>query len=183
MRKSKYSTIAVAAIFVASLASVLPAIPRVYGTGSFSISASPPSASVLAGEQVSYSVNLQSTGYDGTVALTASVPAGETGVTTTLNPPNVFLTSGSSGGSTLTVFTSMNTPLGSFQVTITGKGPGAGPQTTSVTVNVFGGTVGASTVSMSGSYLPLTFAEFAASALAVAGILAALARRRTLPLN
>lgn len=183
MRKSKYSTLAIAAIFVASLAAVLPAIPMVYGSGSFSMSASPSSSTVVAGAQTSYTINLQSSGFTGTVGLTASVPAGETGVTASLSPSSVPLTDGGTGSSTLTVFTSMSTPVNSFQVTVTGKGPGAATQTTSVTVNVVGGVLGASTVGTSSSYLPFTFAEFAASAVAVAGILAALTRRRTLPLN
>jgi len=183
MRNSKYSTLAIAAVIVASLTAMLPAIPMVQGSGSFSMSATPASATVVAGAQTSYTINLQSSGFDGAVGLTASVPTGETGVTTSLNPSSVALTSGSTGSSTLTVFTSMSTPVGSFQVTVTGKGPGAPTQTTSVTVNVVGGVLGASTVNTSSSYLPFTFAELAASALAVAGILAALTRRRTLPLN
>ena len=183
MKNTKYSTLAIAAILVASLAAMLPAITTVYGVGSFSMSASPSSSTVVAGAETSYTINLQSTGFNGNVGLTASVPTGETGVTTILVPSSVALTSGGSGSSTLTVSTSMSTPVGSFQITITGKGPGAATQTTSVTVNVVGGTLGASTVGTSNSYLPVTFAEFTASALAAAGILAALTRRRTQPLN
>lgn len=178
MRKSKYSVLAIAAVLVASLAMVLPSIPMASGAGSFSMNANPTSQNVVAGGQTTYTISVTSNGFTGTVSLTATVPTAATGVTASLNPSSVSLTPGLIGVSTLTIQTGMLSPAGTYQITVTGKGPGAPSQSIIVSLTIFSGVLGGSTVNSAGSYLPLNIAELAASLLGVAGILVALSRRR-----
>jgi Domain of unknown function (DUF1929) len=94
-------------------------------TGDFSISASPASQMVVAGTSTSYAVNIAPiSGFTGTVNLTVSgLPAG---ATASFNPPAVS----TSGSSTLSVKTSLTTPLGNYSLTITGTSSGTSHSTT-----------------------------------------------------
>jgi parallel beta-helix repeat protein len=84
-------------------------------TGSFSLSASPPSQSILSGSNTSFIVSVSSNStFSGTVNLGVSgLPAGASGgfTTTSLN---------GSGISTLNITTASNTLAGNYSVTITG---------------------------------------------------------------
>jgi immune inhibitor A len=83
----------------------------------FSITATPSSQTVTAGNPTTYTLNTATTiGSAQTVNLSVSgLPSGATG---SFNPPSV--TSG--GSSTLTVTTTSSTPAGSYTLTITGAG-------------------------------------------------------------
>jgi hypothetical protein len=98
----------------------------------FSISDSPPSATVTQGGQATTTVSTAVTsGSAQTVALSASgLPAG---ASVSFNPPSV--TAGGSG-STMTITTSSSTPTGGSTITVTGTGTSAIHATTfSLTVN------------------------------------------------
>jgi hypothetical protein len=85
-------------------------------TPDFSVSASPPSQTVVQGGSTSYTATVAASGgFNGTVSLSASgLP---TGATATFNPTSI---SGGAGSSTLSVTTSAGTPTGSYTLTITG---------------------------------------------------------------
>ena len=97
--------------------------------GDFSISASPASQTVQAGNATSYTATITpSGGFTGTVGLSASgLPAG---ATASFNPGSV---TGGSGSSTLTISTSAATAAGSYTITITGAD---GPLVHSTTVTL-----------------------------------------------
>ena len=96
----------------------------------FSLTATPSSQTVVAGNPATYTVTVTpSSGFTGTVTFSASgLPAGTTG---SYNPASVA----TSGSSTLTVTTASTTPTGSFTVTTTGTS-GSLAHTTSVTLVV-----------------------------------------------
>ena len=112
----------------------------------FSISASPPSQTVLPGGSASYTVTATPTnGFSGTINFAVTgLPAG---ATASFNPASVV----SSGPSTLTITTSASTPTGSYPLTITGTS-GTLTRTSQVTLSV------SSSVS-SGLVLALSFDE------------------------
>ena len=97
-------------------------------TPDFSISASPSSQTVAAGQNTTYSVTVTaSNGFSGTVTLSASgLPTGATG---SFTPPSIT----GSGTSTLTVSTASSTPAGTSTLTITGM---SGSRTHSMTVSL-----------------------------------------------
>jgi subtilisin family serine protease len=99
-------------------------------TPNFSLSATPPSQSVVQGSGTSYTATVTpSGGFTGTVSFSASgLPAG---ASASFNPASVT----TSGSSTMTVTTSSSTPAGSYPVTITGTS-GALIHTTTVTLVV-----------------------------------------------
>lgn len=82
----------------------------------FTISASPPSQSVTGGSNAPYDVTITpSNGYSGLVTLSVSgVPGGTTASFSSS-------TIAASGSSTLTVYTSTSTPVGTYNLTITGS--------------------------------------------------------------
>jgi len=95
----------------------------------FSISASPTSRSVRAGNSTTYTVTVtRSGGFSGSVALTTGVLP--SGVTASFNP-----TSLTSGSSTMTVTTQRSTPTGTDALTITGTS-GSLAHSTTVTLTV-----------------------------------------------
>jgi len=98
-------------------------------TPDFSISGSPSSQTVTAGQNSTYSVIVSAmNGFTGTVTLSVSgLPSGATG---SFTPGSV---SGGSGTSTLTVTTTSSTPAGTSTVTITGT---SGSLTHSTTVSL-----------------------------------------------
>ncbi|HWG24364.1 carbohydrate binding domain-containing protein [Actinospica sp.] len=105
-------------------------------TNSFSVSASPSSASVAAGSSTTATVSTKVTsGSAQSVALSAS--GAPSGVTVSFNPSSV--TAGNS--STVTFATSSSTASGTYPITITGTGPSASA-TTTYTLTVTGGTTG-----------------------------------------
>jgi hypothetical protein len=81
----------------------------------FTISATPSSQTVIAGNNTTYTVNIGAvSGFSGSVALTASgLPSG---ATANYNPASVT----GSGASTLTITTSASTPTGTSTLTLTG---------------------------------------------------------------
>jgi len=94
----------------------------------FSVSASPATQVVVASMSTSYTVTVKpSAGFTGTV--TMSVSGLPKNATSTFNPQTVT----ASGSTTLTVNTSLSTPLGTYPVTITGT---SGSVARSVTVNL-----------------------------------------------
>jgi hypothetical protein len=95
----------------------------------FSVSATPPSQSVIPGGSASYDVNVTGVnGFNGSVTLGVSgLPAGST-PTFSNNP-----ITGGSGSSTLTVATSSTTPAGTYTLTITGT---SGAMTSSAAVTL-----------------------------------------------
>lgn len=115
----------------------------------FSLAATPSSASAAPGSSTSYSLTLTASGgYASPVNL--SVSGLPTGASATFSANPVTPTS-SGAGSTLTVSTSASTPGGSYTLTITGKGTDASSttQSTSVTLNVPDFTLSASPTSAS----------------------------------
>jgi len=99
----------------------------------FSLSASPSTVTVTAGNAASYTANVSPiNSYAGTVALSASgLPSG---ATASFSPASI---GNGSGSSTLTVSTSSSTPAGSYTVTITGKDSSGSPiHSTNVTLTV-----------------------------------------------
>ena len=96
----------------------------------FSLSASPSSQLILPSESTSYTVSVAAgPAFTGTVNLNvAGLPSG---ATATFNPPSVT----ASGTSTMSVTTSLTTPIGSYPLTISGSIGGL-THTTSVTLGV-----------------------------------------------
>ncbi len=104
----------------------------VSGTPSFTLSASPSSASVTAGNEVSYTVTVNSVnGFNGTVNL--SVSGLPSDATDTFSPSAVA----AGASSTLTITTSSSTPVGSSTLKISGSS-GSLTGTASVTLSVTG---------------------------------------------
>jgi len=101
--------------------------------GDFSISVSPASQMVVAGTSTNYTVAINPiSGFTGTVNLSVSgLPAG---ATASFNPPAVS----TSGSSTLSIKTSLSTPLGNYSLTITGMSSGTS-HTANTTLMVIGG--------------------------------------------
>ena len=132
MRKLVYLGLVMAAFLL---------LPAVYAAPSFSISASPTSLIISAGNSGSSIITLGSNGFSGTIQLSSAVNPNNPTVTTTLNPASVSLSPGGSAQSTLTVTTTPFTPLGTYTVTVTGTS-GSTSNTTPVTVTVISGTVG-----------------------------------------
>jgi len=101
--------------------------------GDFSISVSPASQMVVAGTRTNYTVAINPiSGFTGTVNLSVSgLPAG---ATASFNPPAVS----TSGSSTLSIKTSLSTPLGNYSLTITGMSSGTS-HTANTTLMVIGG--------------------------------------------
>ncbi len=100
-------------------------------TPDFSLSASPPSQSVVQGQGTTYTVMVSPLGgFSGTVNLTASgLPSG---ASASFSPGSVT----GSGSSTMTVATLTSTAAGTYTITITGTSPGLTRTTTvSLTVN------------------------------------------------
>jgi len=99
-------------------------------TSGVSLSASPSSQSINAGQSGSYLINIGRTNFSGTVDLAVSgLPAGVTAM---------FSADASMGNSsTLTINTSMSTPSGARTLTISGTAPGVtiAPVTVNLTVN------------------------------------------------
>ena len=112
----------------------------------FSISASPGSQSVTAGNSTTYTATVTAlNGFSGNVALTASgLP---TGAGASFNPTPVS----GSGTSTMTVTTSASTPGGTYTLTITGTSGGLQSSATTSLV-VSGGSTSSTQVNLSGSY-------------------------------
>jgi len=97
----------------------------------FSLSATPSSQSVTAGNSGAYTVTVNpGTGFSGSVALnvTSGLP---TGASASFNPASIL----TSGSSTMTVTTSASTPGGSYTLTITGD-TGVFTRTTTTTLVV-----------------------------------------------
>ena len=116
------------------------------GSPSFSISGSPGSQSVTAGNSTTYTATVTAlNGFSGSVALTASgLP---TGAGASFNPTPVS----GSGTSTMTVTTSSSTPGGTYTLTITGTSGGLQASATTSLV-VSGGSTSSTQVNLSGSY-------------------------------
>jgi hypothetical protein len=97
------------------------------GSANFSISASPSSQTVTAGNRTSYTATVTpSGGFTGNVNMSASgLPSG---ANATFSPNSI---AGGSGNSTMSVTTSTNTPTGTYTLTITGT---SGSLTHSTTV-------------------------------------------------
>lgn len=101
------------------------------GTSDFSISATPTTQTVTAGNSTSYTISVSPRGgFTGAVAL--SVTGLPTKATANFSPASI---SAGSGSSTLTVTTSTQTPVGGFTLTITGRS-GSLAHTASVTLTV-----------------------------------------------
>jgi hypothetical protein len=132
MRKFVYLGLVVAAILL---------LPAVYASPDFSISASPTSFFVSAGNSGSSTITLGSTGFSGNVLLSSSVSPNDPTVTATLSPTSVSLSPGGSAQSLLTVTTTPFTPLTTYTVIVTGAS-GSISHTTRVLVTVTSGTVG-----------------------------------------
>jgi len=106
-------------------------VPLGSATPSFSLSTSPGTQTVTAGNSTTYTTNVTAAGgFSGAVALSVSgLPAGATG---TFSPATVT----GAGSSTLTVTTSSSTPAGSSAFTITGtSGSLTSTSTATLTVN------------------------------------------------
>ncbi len=102
------------------------------GTPDFTITATPTSLSVAAGNSITYTVSVSPTnGFTGTVAL--SVSGLPSGATANLNPASIS----GSGTSTLTVMTASSTPAGGNTLAITGVS-GSLSHTADVTLTVTG---------------------------------------------
>jgi uncharacterized membrane protein len=99
-------------------------------TPDFSLSASPPSQSVVQGQGTTYTVTVSPlSGFSGTVNLTASgLPSG---ASASFNPASVS----GSGSSTMAATTSTSTPAGTYTITITGSS-GSVTHTTTVSLTV-----------------------------------------------
>jgi hypothetical protein len=110
-------------------------------TPDFTISATPGSNSVVQGNQVTYSATLMgSSGFAGTVTLSASfAPSVANGPTAMfdMNNPITLSASTTSGTSMLTVSTTASTPVGTYDLTVTGTNTGGSPaHSTSVLLDV-----------------------------------------------
>jgi uncharacterized membrane protein len=97
----------------------------------FTLSASPATGTVTAGNSATYTVNVSATnGFTGAVSLSASgLPPG---VTAALSPASV----NGSGSSTLTVSTASSTAAGNYTLTVTGTSGGSLTHTATVTLGV-----------------------------------------------
>ena len=105
-----------------------------YVASSFSLSATPPSNTMLPGDTATYQVNVAgSGGFSGAVALSivGVLPAG---MAASFSPSSV--TPGHT--STMTVTTKSNTTSGNYTLTIAGNSAGQSQQTTSVGLNLNG---------------------------------------------
>lgn len=120
-------------------------LPVVYATPNFSISASPTSLTISAGNSASSTITLGSNGFSGTVLLSSSVTGNNPTITTSLNPTSVSLSPGGSGQSILTVTTTPFTPLATYTVTVTGSS-GSTSNSVTIGVSVVSGQVGGSAV-------------------------------------
>lgn len=97
----------------------------------FTISATPSSQTVTAGNSTNYSVTIGAVnGFNSTVSF--SVSGLPTGASASFNPASVS----GSGSSTMTVSTSTSTPAGTYTLTITGTDGSAGPHSTTVALVV-----------------------------------------------
>lgn len=102
--------------------------PGSSGNSEFSITVSPTSQIITAGNTGSYTVNVQAiNGFSGTVSLSAS--ASNSNVVASFNPTSVQ----GSGSSTLTITTSSSTPATTSTITITGADSSSG-QSSNVSV-------------------------------------------------
>jgi hypothetical protein len=110
--------------------------PGCGNTADFSLTATPASQSIVAGNSTSYTASVSPiNGFTGSVTLSLSgLPSGASG-SFSPNPVN-----GGSGNSTLTVSTSTSTPPGTYTLTITGTGPST-THTATVTLVVEGFTL------------------------------------------
>jgi PKD repeat protein len=117
---------------------------RTVTVADFSLSATPSSQSVTAGNSGTYTVTVNpGAGFSGSVAL--SVTSGlPTGASAAFNPASIL----TSGSSTLTVSTSASTPAGSYTLTITGD-TGVFTRTTTTTLVVSPPTVPSADFSIS----------------------------------
>jgi hypothetical protein len=109
--------------------------PGSSGNSEFSITVSPTSQIITAGNTGSYTVSVQAiNGFSGTVSLSASVA--NSNVVASFNPPSVQGT----GSSTLTITTSSATPATTTTITITGADSNSGQSSNvSVTAVIQGG--------------------------------------------
>ncbi len=109
------------------------------GSANFSITGSPSSQTVAAGNPASYSATVTpSGGFTGSVSL--SVSGLPSGASATFSPNSI---AGGSGNSTMRVTTSTNTPAGSYTLTITGTS-GSLTHSTTVALVVNGFSISAS---------------------------------------
>ncbi|MFN0141780.1 MAG: FG-GAP-like repeat-containing protein, partial [Pyrinomonadaceae bacterium] len=90
--------------------------------GTFNISASPTSQTVVRGTNATFNVALASVnGFSGTVSLFAiNLPNNQVLPGTGFNPSQINLSSGGTGNSTLTIVTNGQTPTGTFTITVRG---------------------------------------------------------------
>jgi hypothetical protein len=109
--------------------------PGSSGNSEFSVTVSPTSQIITAGNTGSYTVSVQAiNGFSGTVSLSAS--AANSNVVASFNPPSVQGT----GSSTLTITTSSATPATTTTITITGADSNTGQSSSvSVTAVIQGG--------------------------------------------
>lgn len=99
----------------------------------FSLSASPSTLTIQAGNSGASTITVASlNAFSGTVSLTVGAPAG---LTASLNPTSVSVSSGGSDSSTLTTQVSSDTAAGSYVVSVTGTS-GSLVHSTSITVIV-----------------------------------------------
>ena len=111
-------------------------IAATQSVGSFIVSASPSTLSVLQGGQGNSTITTTvSGGFNSTIALSAT--GSPTGTTITFNPTS--LPAPGSGTSIMTVSTSSTTPVGTYPITVTGNGGGIQQSTTvSLVVTISG---------------------------------------------
>jgi len=104
--------------------------PVILTVSDFSVSATPPSQTINAGDSASYTVNIGSVnGFNGTVSLNASgLPSG---ATASFSAGSVTVP----GSSTLTIATSTSTPAGTYTITIHGTS-GSTVRTATITLTV-----------------------------------------------
>jgi hypothetical protein len=101
----------------------------------FSISATPGSQTIKAGQKTSYKVTLSPlNGFGGTISL--SCTALPLGSTCSFVPTSITLTGSTGGNSTITVQTSKSTPKGTFNLTFTGQFGNGAPATGGLTHTV-----------------------------------------------
>ena len=104
-----------------------PSVPDFY------ISASPSSLTIMTGSSTSSTLTSTSfNSFSGSVSLSPSAPAG---LTASINPVSVNLASGGTATSVLTITTMSSTPVGPYNVTVTGTS-GSRTHSIIVTVNV-----------------------------------------------
>jgi phosphoesterase family protein len=101
-------------------------------TGDFSISANPSSVSLIRGSSATSKITLTSlSGFSGTIQLSTSTSSGS--LKASLSSSSIVLTSGGSGTSSLTLRTGHKTPIGTYEVTLTGT---CGSLSHSITITV-----------------------------------------------